>query len=70
MYYSRLDTVRMLENSLEDILADNKEKQEKKNLVNLFLTQGTLALPLVALFLLVLYPLLYYVVTVLNNSII
>lgn len=70
MYYSRLDTVRMLENSLEDILADNKEKQEKKNLVNLFLTQGTLALPLVALFLLVLYPLLYYVITVLNNSLI
>ena len=30
MYYSRLDTVRMLENSLEDILADNKEKQEKR----------------------------------------
>ncbi|MFY9120786.1 MAG: hypothetical protein WAO57_10720, partial [Syntrophomonadaceae bacterium] len=62
--------VRMLENSLEDILADNKEKQEKKNLVNLFLTQGTLVLPMVALFLLVLYPLLYYVITVLNNSLI
>lgn len=59
--YCREDTITLLENSLEDIVAENKEKQEKKNVVNLFLTQGALILPLVALGLLVLYPIISHV---------
>lgn len=66
--YSREETIAMLENSMDDIMAENRFKQEKKNIINLFLTQGSLLLPLIALGLLVLYPAIGFVVASLGTQ--
>lgn len=67
-YYSKKDTINLLENSLNDIILENKEKQEKKNVVNLIVTQGSLMLPLISLGLLVLFPIISHVASLIGNQ--
>jgi len=67
-YYSKEDTIIMLENSLEDLMAESKTKQEKTNLINMLITQGTLILPMLAIGLLILYPIITYVSGMLGSA--
>lgn len=67
--YSKEDTILLLEHALDEIVVGGKEKQEKRNIVNLLITQASLFLPLVALGLLVIYPIIIHVAGMIGGQV-
>lgn len=66
--YSREDSILLLENNMEQIVAENNANKRNKDIKSMIFAQGAIAVPFVAIILLGIAPLITYGFSALNGS--